>query len=428
MNLSANARLLGCLLLASLPTLLSPAVRAETPDWPSWRGPQDRGSVDQGSYPAKLDEQSLAWKAPLPGKGCSTPIVSDETVFVTAPVEGKDALLAFDLNGKQLWRAVFGPEDPGKHRNGSGSNASPVTDGDAVFVYFKSGTLAAVERDGAVRWKTNLVERYGEDTLFWDHGTSPVLTERHVVMTRMHNGESWLAAFDKADGQLAWKVDRNYDTPVEGDHGYSTPLVIEHDGRESLLVWGAEHLTIHSAEDGAVVWSCGKFNPEKNRLWPSIAMPVVVDDMAVIAFGRNDRGIPRLHGVRLRGEGDATDTAHAWLRKDVGTFVPSPVAYQGRVYLVRDRGEVECVDPATGRTLWSDSLPKGRASFYASPLIAGGRLYAAREDGLVLVADVGEQGMKLLSENDLGEPIIGSPVPAGGRLLLRGQQHLFCFR
>ena len=122
--------------------------------------------------------------------------------------------------------------------------------------------MAAVELDGKVRWKTDLVERFGKDTLFWDHGTSPVLTEQYVIMARMHQGESWLAAFDKETGELAWKVARNYATPTECDHGYATPLVIQHQGKESILVWGAEHLTIHDATDGQVSWSCGNFNPD----------------------------------------------------------------------------------------------------------------------------------------------------------------------
>jgi outer membrane protein assembly factor BamB len=395
-------------------------------NWPGWRGPQDNGSTEFGTYPVNFDANNVLWRAPLPGKGCSTPIVLQRTIYLTAPVNGKDALLSFDWSGKQRWHTTFGAEDAGKHRNGSGSNASPVTDGAGLFVYFKSGTLAAVELDGSVRWKTNLVERFGKDTLFWDHGTSPVLTDKYVVMARMHHGESWLAAFDKTSGDMAWKVARNYSTPKEGDHGYATPLVIQHAGKEALLVWGAQHLTIHDAADGNVLWSCGNFNPESNALWPAIATPVIVGDMAVIAFGRNDRGIPRLHGIRLGGSGDATATNHVWLREDVGTFVPTPAAYKGRVYLVRDRGEVECLDPATGETIWSDAFPKHRSSFYASPLIAGGQLYAAREDGVVFVADVSDDKFELLAENDMDEPVIGSPVPALNRIFLRGENHLFC--
>jgi len=397
-------------------------------DWPSWRGPDDSGSIGEGNYPSEVSAETLRWKTPLPGKGCSTPIVVDETIYLTAPQDGNDALLAIDWKGDVKWTTAFGPEVKGKHRNGSGSNASPVSDGDAVFVYFKSGTFSAVEPDGKVRWQTNIVERFGKDTLFWDHGTSPVLTDRHAVITRMHKGESWLAAFDKESGEMAWKVARNYETPVECDHGYTSPLVVQHDGKQALLVWGAEHVTVHDAADGKVLWSCGGFNPDGNKLWPAIAMPVIVDDMAVIAYGRNDRKLPLLFGVRLDGTDDVTATNHVWQRDDISTFVPSPVAYQGRVYLVRDRGEVECIDPATGKTIWSDVLPKGRSSYYASPMIANGYLYAPREDGTLFIASVKDDKFKLLSENEFDEPVIGSPVPEQGRVFIRGEKHLYCLQ
>ena len=147
-------------------------------------------------------------------------------------------------------------------------------------------------------------------------------------MTRMHHGESWLAAFDKRSGEIMWKVPRNFETPTEGDHGYSTPIVISHQGAEALLVWGAQHLTLHDAANGKVLWTCGGFNPESKALWPSIASPVVSGDIAVVAFGRNDRGIPRLHGIRLGGHGDVTKTHRVWKRTDIGTFVPDSSGLQ----------------------------------------------------------------------------------------------------
>src|SRR5919109_490521 len=156
-------------------------------DWPRWRGPRDNGGANQGPYPVKWDATNALWKAPLPGKGCSTPIVWNQRIFLTAPSNSLDAVLAFDWSGKPLWLTTLGPEQAGKHRNGSGSNPSPATDGKGIFVYFKSGNFAALELDGTVRWQTNLVERFGRDTLFWDHGTSPVLTEKWVIMAHMHD-------------------------------------------------------------------------------------------------------------------------------------------------------------------------------------------------------------------------------------------------
>lgn len=399
---------------------------ADSPtNWPRWRGPQDTGGVDQGNYPVKWTVDKVLWKCELPGKGCSTPIVWNKRIYVTAPTDGVDSLIAIDWNGQRLWEAKFSEEKPGKHRNGSGCNPSPATDGQNIFVNFKSGTLAAVGFDGAIRWQTNLVERFGPDTLFWDHGASPVLTQQYVVMTRMHKGESWIAAFDKLTGEMKWKTPRNYVTPVEGDHGYATPLVIQHQGAEALLVWGGEHLTLHKVDNGEILWSCGDFNPESHKLWPSIATPVVSADIAVIAYGRNDRGIPRLHGIRLGGDGDLTATHRVWKRDDVGTFVPTPAAHNGKFYIVGDKGRVTCIDPLTGETLWTDAFPKHRANFYGSPLIAGGKLYAVREDGALFVADI-RNGFKLLAENDMGESVIASPVAVDNRLLIRGTQTLFC--
>ena len=406
-------------------TSASMGMGADAPDWRSWRGPHGTGSIERGSYPAKLGAEQQSWKTELPGKGCSTPIVLNGLIYVTAPVEGSDALLCYDAKGVEKWRAVFGKDVGGKHRNGSGCNASPITDGNTVFVYFKSGMLAAVDLDGKTRWQTNLVERFGPDTLFWDHGTSPVLTDKYVVMARMHAGESWLAAFDKQTGKMAWKVARNYKVPLECDHGYTTPLVIDYQGKESVLVWGAEHITIHDAGDGQVVWTCGNFNPEGNQLWPAIAMPVIVDDMVVIAYGRNDRGTPRTFGVRLSGTGDVTKTNHVWTRDDVGTFVPTPAVAKGRIIFVRDKGEVACLDPVTGKTVWEGRFPKHHSNYYASPLIAGDKLYAPREDGTVFVASIVGDKFEVLSQNDMGESVIGSPIPAGNGILIRGEKHLF---
>ncbi len=394
-------------------------------NWPRWRGPSDIGSTAQGHYPVKWSGTNVLWKTPLPGKGCSTPVVWAKTIFLTAPADGNDAALAFDWNGKLLWQATFEKGETGKRQNSSGCNPSAATDGQSVFVYFKSGTLAALDFAGKVKWRTNLVAGFGPESLFWDQGTSPALTRDTVIIARMHHGDSWLAAFEKNDGRLRWKVPRNYETAVEGDNSYTTPLVIERQGKELILAWGGEHLTVNAATGGQLLWSCDGFNPQATGYWPTVASPVMADDIVIVPSGRADRGQPRLHGIRLAGTDGVSSSARVWQRQDVGTFVPTPVAYGGRVYLLQDRGEIQCLDPLTGKTLWRDNLPKSSKSYFASPLIAAGKLYATREDGVIFVAQV-ENTFSLVAENPMGEQIIASPVPVANRLLIRGDHHLFC--
>ena len=136
-------------------------------------------------------------------------------------------------------------------------------------------------------------------------------------------------------------------------------------------------------------WSCGGFNPQGTGLWPAIATPAVAGNIAVVAVGRDDRaGQARVHGIRLGGSGDVTATHRAWQREDLGVFVTSPTVYKGRVYLLRHKGQVVCLDPASGKTIWTDAFPEHRAPYYSSPVIANGVLYAAREDGTVFTAKV----------------------------------------
>ena len=400
---------------------------AEQAGWPNWRGPNGNGTVSQGEYPVKWDLEKVTWKVELPGKGTSTPVVHQEKIYLTSPADGEDAVLAYDFNGKELWRTKIGPEEKPKHRQlASSGNASPATDGKGIFVYFKSGNFAALELDGKLRWKINLVEQFGREQLFWDQGTSPMLTDKHVVMARMHGGESWIAGFDKATGELRWREPRNYEVPTENDNGYTTPVPFNYHGRQALLVWGADHLTAHDAENGKLLWECGGFNPDQTGYWPHIATPVIAGNLAVVPVGRDDRNQQgRVHGIRLDGSGDVTQSHRAWKREDFGVFVASPAYYDGRVYLLRNKNEVVCLDPANGKTIWTGALEEHRAPYYSSPMIANGVLYAAREDGMVFTARVGEK-FELLGQNDMGERIIASPVAVANRILLRGDTHLFC--
>jgi len=413
--------------ILSLVALLAvPAAGLQSSDWPAWRGPSSSGSTTTGEYPTRWTPADASWKAALPGKGVSTPIVAGDRIYLTTPADGQDAVLALDRSGKQAWLSKLGPESPPRHRTlASSCNASPVTDGKGVYARFRSGRVVALELDGKVRWQVELDKQFGPEVLFWDAGSSPVLTEDCVVVARMHHGESWVAGFDKKTGAQRWIQKRNFQTPNENDNGYTTPVFFQHQGQPAFLLWGADHLTAHSAKDGSLLWTAGGFNPAGTGFWPAIASPVVHDGMAIVPVGRDDRpNQARVHGIKLTGSGDVTATNRAWQRDDLGVFCCTPVEYKGRVYLLRHRGGVVCLDPATGKTVWENAFPRASSSFYASPIIANGVLYAAREDGVVFAARVGEQ-FELLSENAMGERILASPVPAGDSILLRAEQHLY---
>jgi len=402
-------------------TLLA-AERVPERHWPRWRGPTDSGATTDGQYPARFsDSENVLWKVPLPGIGTSTPTVWGDQVILTCPADGQDSVLCYDWSGKKLWQTAVGKELAGKHRNGSGSNPSAVTDGSQIYSYFKSGTLAALGMDGTLRWSLNLQEKYGNNKLYWDLGTSPVISGKHVIVAAMHGGDSYVVALDKLNGRVAWKIDRNYETPVEGDHSYATPVLLREGKRETLLIWGAEHLTAYNAADGNLLWFCGGFNPDARGNWVAVASFVVAGEMVVVPYGRG----ARLAGIQLGGTGDVSATHRAWTLENKGAFVPTPATDGTNVYVLRDSGQVLCIDAASGETRWEGRFPTHRSKYYASPVLADGKLYAPREDGVLLVASI-EDGFTLLSENNMQQRLIASPVPVGNRLLVRGEKHLFC--
>ena len=391
-------------------------------NWPAWRGEDASGSTDSGNYPTELNlKKNLLWKASLPDKGCSTPIVWQDSIFLTCPINGEDGVLSFSLNGGKNWQTKMGPQRKGKHLNGSGSNPSLITDGRNLYALFKSGNLACLNKGGEILWQKDL-SSYGKDTLYWDFGTSPILSSKHLIVALMRKGNSWLLAFDPSSGEVAWKKERNYPTPPECDHSYATPTLIKHKGKEAILVWGAERLSAHSAEDGEMHWVSTGFNPKQKKNWVVVGSQVVAGDIAIVPYGRGTH----LAGIRMGGKGDVTKTHRLWTRSDTGCFVPSPAVSDGKVYILRDRGEVHCIDPNTGKSEWEDAFPRASSSYYGSPTIAGTKLYAPREDGVILIADI-STGFKYLGQYDMGERVIASPVPVNDRILIRGEKNLLCF-
>jgi outer membrane protein assembly factor BamB len=352
-----------------------------------------------------------------------------DRIFVTSGIKGesgdvKDGVLCFDTNGKELWRHEFGVERKGRNPHGSGSNPSPVTDGKNLVVYYKTGTLACLDLAGKEKWKINLQDMYGKDTLWWDLGTSPVLAGGRAIVAVMQDGESYLVAVDLKDGKVAWKEPRKYETPRESDQSYSTPQVVKIDGKNVIVTWGADHLTGHDAATGKLLWECGGFNPDSTANWRTIASAVVSDGIAIVPYGRGEF----LAGVRVGGSGDITKSARIWETAGRGKSVdvPTPVVLGDKAYLLNDKGRIACVNMKTGDEIWTADLPANRNKYYGSPVLAGDKLYCVREDGIMFVGRVSDKGFELLADhNDMGGRVIASPVPIRSGLLVRGDEYLY---
>ncbi|MFM9059696.1 MAG: PQQ-binding-like beta-propeller repeat protein [Planctomycetaceae bacterium] len=424
---SATSRLAVLLAVACAPC---PAARAD--DWPAWRGPAGDGSAPgTGFVAAWSPDTNVVWRVKLPGLGASTPAVSGDRIVVTCSIDGHNAAICLDRSGAERWRRVLGAERAGKHKKATAANPSPVTDGTHVWVYFKSGELACLQlADGKEVWRTNLQERFGEDTLWWDLGTSPVLTKSAVVIAVMQTGPSYLVAFDKASGAMRWKQDRMLTAPEEAAQSYSTPLVLAGDASlgepaELLVVLGADHVTAHDAADGRELWRVGGLNPSGDRFFRSIASPVAIGNLVVAPYARGGT----LTAIRRGGTGDVTKTHVAWVRKDLGADVPTPAAHAGRLVVCTDKGAILGLDAATGGTRWSRELEKNRHAFSASPVLVDGHVIVTREDGaswtLRLPADGAEPDEA--GRGTVEEMTVATPVCVDGRILLRTHDSLWCF-
>jgi len=413
--------------LTSVMLLILLATTAHSQNWPQWRGPEANGIAPPGTYPVNFSAtDNLPWKAELPGKGGSTPIVWEDRIFITSGVgekeDGEDGVLCFDLSGKLLWQVKLGQQNPGRHPRGSGSCPSVITDGKRLFVFFKSSTLAALDFEGNILWKKNLEESYGKISYFWDIGSSPVLAEGNVVIAVMHEGDSYLLALEQATGKVAWKADRNYPCAVETAQSYTTPIVTKEGNRTELIVWGADHLTGHDAATGEITWVCGGFNPDNRPNWRTIASPVLYNDIVVVPYGRGRL----LKGVKIGGNGDITDEALLWEKNRTGTDVATPVASDGKIYIVSFDGRISCLDIRTGEEHWQTQLPAGNGMFYSSPVLAGNNLYICSEAGAFYVCEVNPDGMQVLNQAKFDDYFVATPVLVNNNILLRGEKYLYC--
>ncbi|MDB4500769.1 PQQ-like beta-propeller repeat protein [Akkermansiaceae bacterium] len=420
-------------LFSSLLLISQLSAHAERAEWSSWRGPNGNGSLSDGEIQTEFsaDGKGLAWKTPLTGRGCSTPVVAKGQLLLTAPVDGKDSIFSYDLKtGAEKWRLVLDSETPGRgQRVGSGANSSVATDGEHAVAYFKSGRVVGAKITGEKLWEINLQEEFGETTLWWDQGTSPVAAAGNFVVAVMQTeGESYLVSLSAKTGEVVWKTERNIETQKETGDSYTTPNVVTVDGVETIISFGANQLTGHDAKTGKLLWNCAGQNPDDKGMWRTIASSVHSDGVVVIPHARGEYSM----GVKIGGKGDVTKSAVLWRKKIPSPDSATPVARDGKIYQLVDsgkkRGTVLCLEAKTGKELWKEKLPRSPSVYYASPILVGNQLCFLREDGAIFIAEFSDGGLGEVTEQKVGEALIASPIFEGGSLILRSDKHLWCIR
>ena len=386
----------------------------------------------------------MVWKTRVPGLGGSTPIVSDGVVYLTAGDGGKNQLFGLDFqSGDQIFATELGDDTGNKHRKGGGSNPSVAigriggADGRNVAVaYFRSGDLAAVDATGKILWHWNVQERFDDDTLWWDLGSSPVVHGDAVFLAVVQTGPSYLIKIDLATGEVVFKRDRDVPAPEEAAQTYATPVITRVGDREVVAILGADHLTVHDINDGSVLGKLGGFNPTDNHYFRSIASPVCSGDVLIFPYARGET-VTAIDLKRLIAPESSTAASDAilWQIDSIGSDVPTPAVDGDTVYIVDDskagKGTVAALDLRSGKTLWTTQLVKSRHTVSASPIVAEKHLYVVREDGMTsVIGPLYADEPRVLHENALDDAelyTVASPVAVGNSLLIRTRHTLYRF-
>ena len=418
------------LLIAFMVLGTSGLVSAE--NWPGWRGPRGDGTSLDTNPPVHWDGRSgenILWKTKVPGTGHGSPIVWDNRVFLlSCLLESQErVLLCLDRGtGKQLWRrTVFRAPLETKHALNSFASSTPVTDGKLIYLTFLEVdgstvparnvsrvrpvtpgqiVVAAYDMDGQQKW---LVRPGGFVSV---HGfcSCPVLWQDTLIVNGDHDGKSYLVALDKRSGATIWKRSRRHET-----RSYVTPLIREINGRHQMVLSGSRCIVSINPADGSLHWEID--GPTEQF----VASMVYDGKLFFMAAGFPDYHVM---GIRPDGTGDVTHTHVAWHQTNARCYVPSPVVTNNYLLVPDDRGTANCFAANSGKRLWKARLGN---HFSASLITAGGLIYFLADDGVTKLVRPSDE-LEIVAQNALGEFCYASPALSNGRLLIRGERHLFC--
>jgi len=386
---------------------------SQAQNWPNWRGPNGDGTSIEKNLPVKWDSiTNVVWKSPVPGVGYSSPIIWEDKLFTaTANLETQERiLLCYDnKNGDLLWqKTVVKTSLEDKHRDNSYASGTPATDGKLVYVSFldvDDVVVAAYDFSGKQVW----LKRPGKFTSPHGYSCSPALFEDKVIINGNSKKDGFLAALNKTDGQIIWKVPLN-----ESTHSFTTPIFREMAGKMQMIFGGNMEIASFNPDDGTKYWFV------KGPSEDFTSSPVYNEKSGLVIMSS---AWPQrfLLAIKPDGSGDVTESHVVWETKEGAVYVPSPITTGDYVFTTMTNGNVHCIDVATGNTLWVEKL--GRQ--YSSPVLADGLVYMPNDEGTITVIKPGPT-FETVAKNSIGERMNASPAISNGKIYLRGDKHLFC--
>ena len=391
-------------------TLLTGSV-TQAEDWPAFRGPTGQGHSAERGLPLTWSESSnVRWKAPVAGRGWSSPVVADGRVWLTTATNdgaGSLRLVGYAADtGREIVNAeVFRvAETASANPKNSQASPTPIVRGDRVYVHFGADGTAALTTEGEVVWKARFpyVTQHG-------NGGSPVLHDGRLFLSVDGYDTAYVVALDAATGEEQWRAMRR--EPIS--QAYSTPLIIRVGDRDQLFSIGAFRATAYDPVSGDELWEVSYGDGFSN-----VPAPVYGHGMVYIATGFQT---PSLLAVRADGEGDVTRTHTAWTLRRGAPLTPSPLLVGDELYLVTDFGIATCVDARTGAIHWQERLG---GSHSASPIFVDGRIYFQNEEGVTRVIEPGTE-FKQLATSQLDGASLASPAVAEGSFFIRTEDHLY---
>ncbi|MFT4688821.1 MAG: outer membrane protein assembly factor BamB [Limisphaerales bacterium] len=419
-------------------------------DWPSFRGKNGDG-IGTGSLPIRWDVKSgdnVLWKSPVEGLSISSPIVFEDRVYVTTAVgtdpdpefkpdptwgyrilretdEQEWKILCLDAkSGRRLWErtAYRGQPKQGRHSESTYANPTPATDGTNLVTMFGSQGLYCHSLDGVLRWKKDLGSLPGAPSdnqkLDWGYSSSPIIHRGEVIVQCDTPSDGYVAVFDIETGRERIRIART------GTTTWATPTACRHDGRDILICNGYRNTAAYDLKTGQELWSL------HGRGDIPVPRPVISGRTVYISSAHGGRS---LYAVDLSATGvltpDPSDDLPAglkWWSGRQGSYIPTPLVHEGIVYVANERGMITALEADNGAQIYQSRIVPGRGTMaYASPVLAGGKIYAPNNAGKIYVLKTGRQ-FKLLATNDMKEQTMATPAISDGRLFIRTRRHLYC--